>query len=109
MLRLVRLVRIACMGKLMRFFPELAIIVKGMVAAVRSVGCTAILLVLVMYVFSIIFTDAFHQGKIADDDEDIPEIAVLFGSMGKSMRHLFIMGTILDDITACTNTIRTSE
>jgi len=30
--------------------------------------------------------------------------------MGKSMRHLFIMGTILDDVTKCTNTIRgTSE
>jgi len=108
MLRLLRLLRITRMGKLMRFFPELAIIVKGMVAAVRSVGCTAVLLVLVLYVFSIIFTDQFHQGKVFDDDPDIPEIAVLFGSMGKSMRHLFIMGTILDDMTACTNTIRMS-
>jgi len=109
MLRLLRLCRIARMGKLMRFFPELAIIVKGMVAAVRSVGCTAILMILVLYVFSIIFTDAFHQGKLADDDPDIAPIAGLFGSMGKSFRHLFIMGTILDDITACTNTIRTSD
>lgn len=112
MLRLLRLARIARMGKLMRFFPELAIIVKGMLAAVRSVGCTAILLILVMYVFSIIFTDAYHQGLLADDELDEGEGhggMILFGSMGKSMRHLFIMGTILDDITACTNTIRSTE
>jgi len=109
MLRLLRLLRITRMGKLMRFFPELAIIVKGMVAAVRSVGCTAILLILVMYVFSIIFTDAYHQGLV--DDADVPgdTTAYFFGSMGKSMRHLFIFGTILDDITRCCNTIRGGE
>jgi hypothetical protein len=81
-----------------------------MVAAVRSVGCTAILLIGVIYVFAIIFTDAYHQGKLTEEeavDSDGPE--ALFGSMGKSMRHLFIMGTILDDMTACTNTIRSSE
>lgn len=123
-LRLLRLLRITRMGKLMRFFPELQVIVKGMVAAIRSVGCTAILMILCLYVFSIIFTDMFHQGKLKDDDkacegiEDCKTVCEggelegctqeLFGSMGKSMRHLFIMGTILDDITACTNSIRAS-
>merc|ERR1740130_2339874 len=33
----------------------------------------------------------------------------LFGSMGKSMRHLLIMATILDDVTACTNVIRATQ
>lgn len=55
--------------------------------------------------FSILFTSEFHQGKIPD--EDVAGTAQgLFGSMGKSMRHLFIMGTILDDITLCCNSIR---
>jgi len=108
-LRLLRLLRITRMAKLMRFFPELQIIVKGMVAAVRSVVCTAILLILVLFVFSILFTSEYHQGNKADDDEDLTQAEELFGSMGKSMRHLFIMGTILDDITACTNSIRGSN
>eukprot|EP00427_Karlodinium_veneficum_P045896 CAMPEP_0169302864 /NCGR_PEP_ID=MMETSP1016-20121227/69035_1 /TAXON_ID=342587 /ORGANISM="Karlodinium micrum, Strain CCMP2283" /LENGTH=354 /DNA_ID=CAMNT_0009395619 /DNA_START=570 /DNA_END=1634 /DNA_ORIENTATION=- len=102
------------MGKLVRYFPELQIIVTGMVAAVRSVASAAVLLVLVLYVFSIIFTNVYHQGLEDDDlaesrcEEGIPSACanVLFGSLGKSMRHLFIMGTILDDLTKCTDTIR---
>jgi len=105
-LRLLRLTRLFRMAKLMRYFPELQLIVKGMLAAVRSVGCASILLVLALYVFAIIFTNEYHQGDKADDDPDIPDIEVLFGSLGKSMRHLLIMATILDDITACTNAIR---
>ena len=30
----------------------------------------------------------------------------LFGSLGKSMFSLFIMGTVLDDVTLCTDAIR---
>lgn len=108
-LRLLRLTRLFRMGKLMRYFPELQLIVKGMVAAVRSVACAAVLMLLVLYVFSIIFTNEYHQGHMADDDEDLPEVAFLFGSLGKSMRHLLIMATILDDITACVTAIRSSE
>lgn len=112
-LRLLRLARITRMAKLMRYFPELQIIVKGMVASVRSVGSTAILLVVALYVWAILFTSEYHQGNLEDDEvEDAlggeaPEL--LFGSMGKSMRSLFIMGTILDDITACTNSIRSDK
>jgi hypothetical protein len=106
-LRLLRLLRITRMAKLMRFFPELQIIVKGMVSAVRSVICTAILLIGILYVFAIIFTSEYHQGDMSDEDA-MGEVRQLFGSMRKSMRHLFIMGTILDDITLCCNYIRSS-
>jgi len=107
-LRLLRLLRITRMAKLMRFFPELQIIVKGMVAAVRSVICTAILLIMILYVWAIIFTSEYHQGDISDDDV-MGTANQLFGSMTKSMRHLFIMGTILADITLCCNFIRSSS
>jgi len=107
-LRLLRLLRITRMAKLMRFFPELQIIVKGMVAAVRSVLCTGLLLILILYVWAILFTSEFHQGD-APDAEVEGSAQGLFGSMGKSMRHLFIMGTILDDITLCCNSIRGSN
>lgn len=107
-LRLLRLLRITRMAKLMRFFPELQIIVKGMVAAVRSVMCTAVLLMGILYVWSILFTSEFHSGDLTD--EEIAGTAQeLFGNMGRSMRHLFIMGTILDDITLCCNYIRSTD
>lgn len=108
-LRLLRLTRLLRMGKLLRYLPELQLIVKGMIAAVRSVSCAGILLILVLYVFAIIFTNEYHQGLKEDDDPDLTVAEVFFGSMGKSMRHLLIMGTILDDLTACTNAIRASE
>lgn len=108
-LRLLRLLRITRIAKLMRHFPELQIIVKGMLASIRSVGSTAILLILVLYVWAILFTSEYHQGNLEDLDDEIPDVAVFFGSMGKSMRSLFVMGTILDDITACTDTIRATD
>jgi hypothetical protein len=107
-LRLLRLTRLLRMGKLMRYCPEMQLIVKGMMAAVRAVGCAGILLLLCLYVFAIIFTAEYHQGHQANDDEDLHEIHFLFGSMGKSLRHLLIMATILDDITACCNAIRST-
>jgi len=106
-LRLLRLLRITRMAKLMRFFPELQIIVKGMLAAVRAVVSVAILLIMLLYVFAIIFTSEYNQGDVSD--EDVIGANKLFGSMTKSMRHLFIMGTILDDITLCCNFIRSSS
>jgi len=108
-LRLLRLLRITRMARLMRSMPDLVLIVKGMVAALRTVSCTGILLLLLIYVWAILFTSEFHQG--ANEDEDVPEDdpAVFFGTMGKSMFALFVMGTILDDVTACTNQIRVTS
>merc|ERR1719272_2395879 len=105
-LRLLRLLRISRMARLMRKVPELMIIIKGLVASARSVGCTAILQVLIIYVWSILFVSTYHE--LTDDDEE--EISSqFFGTMGKSAFTLFIMGTVLDDVTAATNAIRVTE
>jgi len=101
-LRLLRLLRISRMARLMKKVPELMIIIKGMVASFRSVGCTAILQVLILYVWSILFVSEYHE-KGVDDPSTIAEF---FGTMGKSMFTLFIMGTVLDDVTQSTNAIR---
>lgn len=104
-LRLLRLLRITRMAKLMRAIPEIMTIVKGLVAALRSVGTTAVLMALVTYVFAIILTSTYHQGLVADGDE--PDNAMVnFGSMGKSVFSLIIMGAIFDDLTYCTDSIR---
>mmetsp|Transcript_88436 Transcript_88436/g.156840 ORF Transcript_88436/g.156840 Transcript_88436/m.156840 type:complete len:614 (+) Transcript_88436:31-1872(+) len=114
-LRLLRLLRITRMAKLMRTFPELLMIVKGISAATRAVAWTAFLLVMITFTFSIIFTSQFHQGKWTEEeiaalrDDDPRKIYDFFGDMGKSMLNLLIMGTILDDVTAASDIIRANE
>jgi len=108
-LRLLRLLRITRIAKLMRAFPQLMMIIKGITCAVKAVTWTAILLVGITYTWAILFTNEYHQGKSADDDVPGGTAEELFGSMGKSMQTLIVMGTILDDITACTDSIRGSK
>jgi voltage-gated sodium channel len=107
-LRLLRLLRITRMAKIMRVVPEMMVIVKGMAASVRTVSMTGVLLIAVLYTFSIIFTDAFHEHELAEDEEET-ESSAMFGTMGKSMFSLFIMGTVLDDVTAASNAIRETQ
>lgn len=104
-LRLLRLLRISRMARLMRTVPELMIIIKGLFASVRSVGCTAVLLILCLYVWSILFVTEYHEGA-RSEDELADTIHYHFGTLGRSMFTLFIMGTILDDVTVATNAIR---
>lgn len=106
-LRLLRLLRITRMARLMRAVPEMMVIVKGMVAAARTVICTGILLVLILYIFCILFTDAYHEPKEPPEEET--DAQAMFGTMGKSAFSLFIMGTVLDDVTQMTNAIRETE
>jgi len=100
-LRLLRLLRISRMARLMKKVPELMIIIKGLIASFRSVGCTAILQVLILYVWSILFVSEYHE-----EEDSMEGIEGYFGTMGKSMFSLFIYGTVLDDVTACTDAIR---
>jgi hypothetical protein len=91
----------------MRYFPELQLIVKGMVAALRSVMCALFLMMMVLYVFAIIFVGEYHVGNKPEDDWGPAED--LFGrGIFRAIKYLLIMGTILDDLTACTNAIRYS-
>merc|ERR1719499_2105203 len=53
-LRIFRLLRLSRMARMLRSMPELMILIKGMVAASRSVFFTMCLLVLVLYIFAII-------------------------------------------------------
>jgi len=55
MARLLRLSRMGRMARLIRAVPELAILIKGMMASVRSVLTTLLLLVVIMYIFGIAF------------------------------------------------------
>merc|ERR1719456_685029 len=89
-LRLLRLLRLTRMARLMRSVPELLTLIKGMVAATRSAFSTLVLLIITMYVFGIIFTQAFKED---------PNLKPMFHCMGMSMLTLFVNGTLLDDLT----------
>jgi voltage-gated sodium channel len=105
--RLLRLVKITRLSRLMRAVPQLMVIIKGMVAATRTVVCTGALMFLVLYTFSIIFTDFYHEVPNQDGlSEAATQAQADFGDMGRSMFTLFIMGTVLDDYTYATVVIR---
>eukprot|EP00929_Paragymnodinium_shiwhaense_P105200 TRINITY_DN70128_c0_g1_i1.p1 TRINITY_DN70128_c0_g1~~TRINITY_DN70128_c0_g1_i1.p1 ORF type:complete len:590 (+),score=116.87 TRINITY_DN70128_c0_g1_i1:149-1918(+) len=108
-LRLLRLLRVTRMAKLMRMFPELMMIVKSIVAAAKAVVWTVILLIIVTYSWALLFTHEYHQGKMGDLEVEDGDAAVMFGSMGKSLLSLLVMGTILDDVTAAADTIRSTN
>ncbi|CAK9011622.1 L type, partial [Durusdinium trenchii] len=59
-LRLFRLVRIARVGRLMSSCRELIVLVKGISMGLRSVLSTLFLMMVVIYVFAIIFTQLFR-------------------------------------------------
>jgi hypothetical protein len=91
-LRLLRLLRLTRMMKLMQAVPELLTLVKGIVASVRSVGSTLVLLIAFIYVFAILFTGQYKESENE-------ELRAYFGSMSVSMFTLFVNGTILDDLS----------
>lgn len=62
--RLFRLTRVARLGRLLRNMPELMILVKGMLMAMRSVSATLMLLVIIIYVFAILFTQLLWNDPV---------------------------------------------
>merc|ERR1712216_101258 len=76
--------------------PELLILVKGMMAAMRSVVFVLILLLILMYVFAIAFVQLL-KGTDAG--------YMYFPLMWPAVYRLLITGTLLDDITLVTSNI----
>lgn len=90
-LRLVRLCRIARMARLMRAFPELMVLFKGIIIATRSVFFTLMLLLCVVYIFSI----GFRQLAI---DTPLNTEHGFFNDVPRSMFTLVTMGLYMDGI-----------
>merc|ERR1719478_658813 len=54
--RLVRMLRMARVARLLRMVPELVVILRGIGAAIRSVGFFILLTAIIIYVFAVGFT-----------------------------------------------------
>lgn len=87
--RLLRLMRMARVARLLRAMPELVILIKGMVAAARSVFFTLVLLFILLYVFSIALTQVLRDTSVGDE---------FFFNVPRSMHTLWLRGTLLDEI-----------
>mmetsp|Transcript_22505 Transcript_22505/g.49704 ORF Transcript_22505/g.49704 Transcript_22505/m.49704 type:complete len:557 (+) Transcript_22505:38-1708(+) len=86
-LRLLRLLRLTRMVRGMRMVPELRTIVRGMIAALRSVGIALTLLLGITYVFAIIFRQLANDTEIGD---------IHFSSIPMSCYSLLIQGMLPD-------------
>lgn len=82
---------------MLRSLPELMILIKGMITAMKSVLYVMGLLLLIIYVFAIMFTQL-------SDGTDFG--AEFFDSVPLSMYSLLIYGTFVDDLAYFCNSIR---
>lgn len=87
MARLLRLARLGRVAKILRLFPEIVTMLKGLFEATRSVFFTVLLLILLLFVFGIIF-------KIQASDK--PGVREIFPTVSQSMWVLLVRGTMLD-------------
>jgi len=72
--RLFRLSRVARMARLLRFMPELMVLIKGMAMAMRSVASTLCLLLIIIYVFAIFFTELLSEAPVGKGCfENVPQ------------------------------------
>lgn len=98
--RLFRLTRMARLARLLRAVPELMILIKGVAAAARSVFFTLVLLLVLLYIFGIAFTQLL-KGTAAG--------AKRFPDVLESMNTLWLYATLLDNVTILAREIRESN
>lgn len=89
LVRLLRLTRMARMAKLLVAVPELTILLKGISVAFRSVMFTLLLLVVIIYIFGIAFTQLLVDTNVGKKH---------FDGLADSMLTLLLHATFVDDL-----------
>lgn len=106
MIRLFRLLRLGRIFRMLRFHPELRLLVKSIARAMDAVFYILFLLVLVTYFFAIVFTTQLAvPGTERASPFDDPNAQQLFSDIGSSMMSLFTYGTLADEMAFCCNAI----
>jgi len=98
--RLARLLRLSRMTRLLRAVPEVVTLLRGMVAAFRSVVFTLLLLVFLLYIFGIVF-----RSQVKGDSDYLE--TEYFSSVWEAMWVLLVHGTLLDNVSGVLGDIRT--
>jgi len=99
-LRLFRLLRLSRLARMLRSMPELMILIKGMLAASRSVFFTMCLLVILLYLFAIALRQITEGSEVGE---------MWFHSVPAAMYKLLIEGVFLDNLGATADTIAESS
>jgi hypothetical protein len=87
--RLLRLSRMARMARLLRAVPELMVLIKGMLEAMRSVVFTLALLTGMLYIFGITFVLLMKDTDVGDE---------LFPTVPAAMDTLLLKGVLPDEM-----------
>lgn len=92
--RVLRLSRMARIARLVKSFPELAITIKAINLGLQSIFWTLVILLGVVYVFAIMFTQLLDgRNQPADDLANKS-----FGSLGQSISTLLLLGALPDQV-----------
>jgi hypothetical protein len=97
-LRLFRLLRLSRLMRMLRSLPELMILIKGMVAAMKSVFYVMCLLMILTYVFAIAFT------QLSSDNETLKTL--FFANVAHAMYSLMIYATFCDNLAYFMDSLR---
>eukprot|EP00927_Polykrikos_kofoidii_P031141 TRINITY_DN26802_c0_g1_i1.p1 TRINITY_DN26802_c0_g1~~TRINITY_DN26802_c0_g1_i1.p1 ORF type:complete len:664 (-),score=69.89 TRINITY_DN26802_c0_g1_i1:83-2074(-) len=93
-LRLSRLTRVGRLARILHAIPELIVLFRGVASASRSVLSAMVLLVLLMYVSAVIFTQVIDH---LTEPDAVPNLRELyFSSVQHSMASLFLAGVLPD-------------
>jgi len=91
MVRSLRLVRIIRIVRVLRFFRSLRLLILAMISTVKSLIWTLLLLLTLMYMFAVLFTQAAHNHTLELNllDEQHADLRSAWGSVPRSVYSLF--------------------
>lgn len=93
--RLVRLARVLRILRLIRFLRELLLLAHGILGAMRALGWSLVLILIVLYI-SAVFITTILAPTTPPQDEEGRNIEIWFGSLGSSLLTLFQITTLED-------------
>eukprot|EP00927_Polykrikos_kofoidii_P055183 TRINITY_DN49472_c0_g1_i1.p1 TRINITY_DN49472_c0_g1~~TRINITY_DN49472_c0_g1_i1.p1 ORF type:complete len:794 (-),score=127.31 TRINITY_DN49472_c0_g1_i1:129-2423(-) len=97
MARLLRLTRLSRIARLLRMIPEVMTLLKGITLALRSVGFTMLLLVVLLFIFGVIMKQQAEVDEV---------LAPVFPTVTESMWILLVQGAFLDEVGGILGTLK---
>jgi hypothetical protein len=94
-LKLLRMFRVMRIVRLFKMFHELQIIMEAFIKALHTVMWVGLLTIILNYIVAVFLTQTVgHNASMWGDEEE--QILIWFGSIGHSMRTLFIIITLAE-------------
>lgn len=100
LVRMVRLLRVSRLARLLKAIPELVVLIKGIMAATRSVSVFFLLWLLIIYVFAIVFTQLTDDTALGDQ---------YFETVPDAMNTLLLDGILPETSALISNVVRASK